>query len=126
MKHNRSIFKCEICGNIVGMIEDSSVSVSCCGQEMTPLVSNSTEAAVEKHLPVAKWEGDKLTVTIGPDAHPMTVEHHISWIIVAGEGLTQRITLAKTGAPSATFFLEKRPVTVYGYCNLHGLWAAEA
>jgi superoxide reductase len=52
----------------------------------------------------------------------MTGEHHIAWIIVADGDRTQRVVLSPTGAPSAEFFVGDDPVTVYEYCNLHGLW----
>jgi superoxide reductase len=55
----------------------------------------------------------------------MTEEHHISWICVAGDHLTQRITLEPTGEPKANFTIGEVEWTVYAYCNLHGLWAVD-
>ena len=125
MKNQRKFLKCDHCGNMVGMIEDSGVEMVCCGQPMTVLVVNTTDAAQEKHVPVAAREGGRLNVTVGSVAHPMLEEHHITWIAVAQGEKTQRENLDRTGSPTAEFCVEEGPVTVYAYCNLHGLWSAE-
>lgn len=125
MKNQRKFLRCDHCGNLVGMIEDSGVPIICCGQPMTELTANTTDAAQEKHVPAAVREGNILKVTVGSVAHPMLVEHHIAWIAVAQGEKTQRKILDKTGSPSAEFCVDDGPVTVYAYCNLHGLWAAE-
>ena len=125
MKNQRKFLKCDHCGNMVGIIEDSGVEMVCCGQPMTVLVVNTTDAAQEKHVPVAAREGGRLNVTVGSVAHPMLAEHHIAWIAVAQGEKTQRENLDRTGSPTAEFCVEEGPVTVYAYCNLHGLWSAE-
>jgi superoxide reductase len=91
-------------------------------QEMTP---NTSDGAKEKHVPAAVREGVKLTITVGSVAHPMTEEHHIAWIVIADSSRTQRVVLKPTDTPSAEFTVSADPVTVYAYCNLHGLWMAE-
>lgn len=126
MKYDRLFFRCELCGNIVEKIEDGGMDVVCCKKDMTRLVANTTDAAQEKHVPDVKRENGKLIVTIGSVPHPMTEEHHIAWIIVAGKHTTQRVMLDHTGKPTATFVSDESPVTVYEYCNLHGLWAVDA
>lgn len=125
MKNNRTFYKCDVCGNIVEVIESSGVKMVCCNQEMRELNINTTDAAQEKHVPVAVRDGDKVHVTVGSVPHPMLKEHHISWIIVAQNKTTQRIMLEVPGEPKATFKVDDGPYTVYEYCNLHGLWAAD-
>ncbi|MBQ6693055.1 MAG: desulfoferrodoxin, partial [Clostridia bacterium] len=56
---------CSHCGNIITKIHDSKVPVVCCGEKMEELVPNTTDAAVEKHVPVVSVEGSKVTVTVG-------------------------------------------------------------
>lgn len=58
----------------------------------------------------------------------MTVEHHISWIAIETKQGNQRKVLDKTGKPEAKFALVEgdKIVAAYAYCNLHGLWKAEA
>ena len=62
---------CEHCGNIVTFVKSSGVPVMCCGQKMTELIPGTTDAAVEKHVPVIQAEGAQVTVTVGSVEHPM-------------------------------------------------------
>lgn len=125
MKDQRKFYKCALCGNLVGLIEDGGGTLVCCGQEMEQLLPNSVDAAQEKHVPAAKRENGALAVSVGSIPHPMTLEHHIAWIVVAQGSTTQRVALDKTGQPAAAFLVAEGPLTVYAYCNLHGLWVAE-
>lgn len=120
-------FVCEHCGNLVGVIHDAGVPMMCCGQKMTELVPGSTDAAQEKHVPVIKVDGDKVTVSVGSAAHPMAPEHFIEWIYLQTEKGGQRKALVPGAAPEAVFALtDDKPVAAYAYCNLHGLWKATA
>ena len=117
---------CEHCGNIVGMIHDSGVNPVCCGQKMTHLEAGVVEASREKHIPVATVEGNTVRVTVGSVAHPMTEEHSIEWVYLQTDRGGQRKNLLPGEAPELTFALaDEKPVAVYAYCNLHGLWKAE-
>ena len=119
-------FICEHCGNVIGVIHDAGVPMMCCGQKMTQLVPGTVEASVEKHLPVVKVDGDKVTVEIGSVAHPMAEEHSILWVYLQTDKGGQRKNLAVGEAPSVEFALcNEKPVAVYAYCNLHGLWKTE-
>ena len=73
-------YVCEHCGNLITFVHSAGVPVMCCGQKMTELVPGTTDAAVEKHVPVAKTEGGQVTVTVGEVEHPMLPEHFIEWI----------------------------------------------
>lgn len=126
MKNERMFYKCAICGNIIEVIEDGGGSLVCCGQDMGILTPNTTDASVEKHVPALTRDGNNLTVRIGSAPHPMTAEHHINWVAVAQEGRTQRAQLKVGGEPEVSFVISDGPVSVYAYCNLHGLWANEA
>ncbi|MBQ9227805.1 MAG: desulfoferrodoxin [Eubacterium sp.] len=120
-------FKCSHCGNIITFMENKGVPVMCCGQKMDEIIPGAVDAAAEKHVPVIAVDGDKVTVTVGDVAHPMTEEHHIAWIVVETENGFQKKTLDPTGAPQAVFSLAgEKLVAAYAYCNLHGLWKAEA
>ena len=121
------IFKCMHCGNIIEMVEDKGVPVVCCGEKMTELVPGTSDGAAEKHVPVVTVSGNKVTVNVGSDAHPMTDEHLISWIILETENSCQRKHLSSADAPEASFMLAdgKKAIAAYEYCNLHGLWKAD-
>ena len=56
---------CEHCGNIITKVKDAGVPVMCCGQKMTELVAGTTDAAVEKHVPVYEVKDNKVEVKIG-------------------------------------------------------------
>ena len=119
-------FVCEHCGNLVGVINDAGVPMMCCGQKMTQLIPGTVEASVEKHLPVVTVAGNKVKVEIGSVAHPMSEEHSILWVYLQTDKGGQRKNLAVGEAPVAEFsLLGEKPVAVYAYCNLHGLWKTE-
>ena len=123
MKETR-FYICNHCGNIVGKIKDSGVSVVCCGEKMKQLVPGEVEASVEKHLPVVTVEKNTVTAIVGSVVHPMTEEHNISWVYLETNSGGQRKALSPTSEPKVTFALAEgeTPVAVYAYCNLHGLW----
>ena len=126
MVNERIFYRCETCGNLVEVINSSGVNPVCCGKPMTLLVPNSTDASVEKHVPVITRNGDNIKVTIGAVIHPMLPEHHIEWIVLAQGATTKRVALSPGGEPIAEFCAAEGAVTAYAYCNLHGLWASEA
>ncbi len=123
---DNKFYICEHCGNIVGLIKDAGVPMMCCGQKMTKLEPGVVEASHEKHIPVAKVEGNLVTVEIGSVAHPMTEEHSITWVYLQTDKGGQRKCLNPGEEPKVTFALaDEKAVAVYAYCNLHGLWKTE-
>lgn len=116
---------CRHCGNLIGMVHNSGVPVVCCGEKMEALVPNTTEAAGEKHLPVVTYKDGVVKINVGEINHPMTDEHFIAWIYLETENGGQRKVLHPGDAPEAAFVCEDKPVAVYAYCNLHGLWMTE-
>lgn len=119
-------YECKQCGNVVEMITVSGVPVVCCGEEMEPQIPNSSGAAPEKHLPVFEIEGNRITIRVGEAAHPMTEEHHISWIYMITKTGAQCRFLKPGMAPVAHFLLdEDEPVEIYAFCNKHGLWKTD-
>lgn len=116
-------FICEHCKNIVGLINASGVPIKCCGQNMTELIPGVVDAAVEKHVPVATVDGNIVKVNVGEVTHPMTEDHYIQWVYLQTNKGGQRKNLLPNEAPEVTFALaDEKPVAVYAYCNLHGLW----
>lgn len=119
-------FICEHCGNLIGLIHDAGVPMMCCGQKMKHLEPNTVEASGEKHLPDVTVDGDVITAKVGTVEHPMLPEHYIEWIYLKTEKGGQRKNLAPGEAPEAKFVvIDDKPVAVYAYCNLHGLWMTE-
>ena len=113
--------------NIAMLILKGANEISCDGKKMQKLIANSTDAAQEKHVPVVKVEGKKISVQVGSTLHPMTEEHLICWIYLQTKHGGQYKMLSSTDKPEANFIVaeDDEPVAVYEYCNLHGLWKAE-
>ena len=123
MCSKQKFFICKHCGNMVGLIRDRGVPMVCCGDEMTELVPNTVEASTEKHLPVAAVSGDRVDVSVGSVPHPMEEAHNIVFVYVETERGGQRKCLKVGEEPAVSFvFSDDKPVAVYAYCNLHGLW----
>ncbi|MCL2545984.1 MAG: desulfoferrodoxin [Oscillospiraceae bacterium] len=126
MRKNQTFFICETCQNLIGLIEDHGIPLVCCGADMTELVPNTVEASQEKHLPALTMDGDTLAVDVGSVPHPMEAAHHISFIYVETEKGGQRKGLEIGSVPTAKFaFVGDKPLAVYAYCNLHGMWKTE-
>jgi len=117
---------CKKCGNIIAFADYSGAPVSCCGEEMTELKENTTDAAQEKHVPVILTDKENITVKVGEVAHPMTKEHWIKWIAIETEQGNQRKTLNPGDKPECCFRICKgdKVIKAYAYCNLHGLWTS--
>ncbi len=120
------LYVCPICGNVVEKIVDKGVPVVCCGKPMVELTANTTDGALEKHVPVLSIDGDKLHVKVGEVSHPMTDEHLITTIIAVFNNQVLRVDLTSADQPEAVFAIGdyKGTIEVYEYCNLHGLWKA--
>lgn len=118
---------CKHCGNIIAFAEESGVPVVCCGEVMEPIAPNTTDAAVEKHVPVVTRNGCAVTVKVGAVEHPMADEHFIKWIALQTAQGNQRKTLQPGAKPEACFALCEGDdvIAAYAYCNLHGLWKVE-
>ena len=126
MKNSVKFYVCEHCGNVVEKVEDHGVPIMCCGQKMKELVPGVVEASREKHIPVARVEGNLVKVSVGSVEHPMAAEHSILWVALESDKGLYRKHLEVGAAPEAVFALaDENPVAVYAYCNLHGLWKQE-
>lgn len=118
-------YKCRHCGNVIEKVVDSKVPVVCCGEKMEELVPNTVEASGEKHIPVVtKLDDNTIKVEVGSVPHPMLPEHHIAFVYVETTRGGIRVNL--TDKPEAVICTcTDKPVAVYEYCNLHGLWKTE-
>jgi len=120
-------YKCKDCGKILAM-PMSSVSAAtpgCCGDSLVEIKANTTDAAVEKHVPLVQQSGNLVQVTVGAVLHPMEEKHFIEWIAIETECGFQFKELVPGKEPKAAFMLSDgdKLVRAYAFCNLHGLWA---
>lgn len=115
---------CEHCENIVEKIKDAGVPIICCGEKMKELAAGTTDAAVEKHVPKYKVEGNLVTVNVGSVEHPMLPEHYIEWVSLQTKQGSQRKVLKPEDKTEVHFALcdGDEVEAVYAYCNLHSLW----
>ena len=122
-----TFYICKGCGKIIGMIRPSKCPTKCCGEPMEEMIPNTTDAALEKHVPVVEISGRDVKVTVGSALHPMMEEHYIMWIALETKQGAQRKSLVPGAEPCAAFALAEgdEVVAAYEYCNLHGLWKKE-
>ena len=122
----QKFYICKHCGNIIAKVKDVGVPVVCCGEPMSEIVPGTTDAAVEKHVPVWTVENGIVHVKVGSVEHPMLPEHYIEWVSLQTKQGNQRKELHPGEKPEVCFALcEGDEVeAVYAYCNLHSLWKA--
>ncbi|MCL1826573.1 MAG: desulfoferrodoxin FeS4 iron-binding domain-containing protein [Candidatus Cloacimonetes bacterium] len=117
------LYHCKKCHNLMQITHAGGGQPVCCGEAMTLLVANTTEASNEKHIPVIIEEGDCVTVKVGSDEHPMTDAHYIAFIEVVTEACVCRALLKPGDTPTAQFCVPKADIVeVRAFCNLHLLW----
>ncbi|MCI9110304.1 MAG: desulfoferrodoxin [Bacilli bacterium] len=117
------ICKCNVCGNVISILDDNGGKLICCNEEMELMVPESSDGAREKHVPVITKDGDEIIVSVGSVAHPMDDDHYINWIALVNDDVVTRVNLNPNDEPEARFPYTKGSI-VYAYCDKHGLWKA--
>ena len=110
-------YVCPVCGNVIGTVGEAVIS--CCGITLPPLVP---EAAEPEHFPQVETVEDEYYVTL---RHPMTREHHISFLAAVSDDGMQFVKLYPEGDAQARFRID-RVQTLCAFCNRHGLFAIKA
>jgi superoxide reductase len=123
MENILKIKKCFRCGAIIKEIQtahEANYEISCCGEKMKSVIANSTDGAIEKHVPVIKVLDDSIQVEV---KHVMEEEHYIEWIAFLSPSEEHFVYLKPNDIAVVTY--QYIPNTkVYAYCNKHGLWEA--
>lgn len=128
MTKKLEMYKCAVCGNFVEVVLSGVGELVCCAQPMNLLKANTTDAAVEKHVPFFVKKDEELEVRIGSALHPMTDEHYIQFIEVVSEDerYVKRKYLYPTDEPILLLkCFDIGALNAREYCNLHGLWEAK-
>lgn len=122
-------YRCNVCNNLITNIEASGLVPDCCGQQMTHVIPNKSDAASKEHVPIfIRSPHDAGTVNvaiqIGNTLHPMSDWHHIKWVIIETDIGFQIKYFDALQDPIMTFCIDKSEtiMRIYLYCNLHGLW----
>ncbi len=125
MPGKMEIYKCNLCGNVVEVTTGGSGDLNCCGQAMIQMSENTTDAAVEKHVPSLEKKENGWQVNVGTVDHPMADDHYIEWVeLIVNDTTLYREYLNPGDKPTAFFPVTAETVTARAYCNLHGLWKA--
>jgi superoxide reductase len=122
MLGENKIYKCEVCGNIVALLNEGGGELTCCGEAMKLLPEQNADAATEKHVPIIEKTNNGFKVTVGSTLHPMVDDHYIQWIELIADGTSHRKFLKPGDEPVATFDIDAEIVAAREYCNKHGLW----
>ena len=111
----QKFYVCHRCGNLITKLREGKSPVVCCGEIMEKIISGTTDAVMEKHLPVCAVENGKIHVSIGETTHPMENAHYIYCKYLSPQKI-----------PQASFSIGEgeQIKAVYAYCNIHGLWEA--
>lgn len=95
-------------------------------KSLKQIVAGEKEASLEKHIPhIVSNKKNTLEVAVGSVEHPMVDAHYIEWVLAVFENNQYQIkTLKPNEKPVAKFIYAagSKPLAVYAYCNLHGLW----
>ncbi|MBR2526127.1 desulfoferrodoxin FeS4 iron-binding domain-containing protein [bacterium] len=124
------LYKCNICGNLVEVIQNGQGELICCGKPMEQIKTNNSdmEELNDKHVPVIEKVVDGYTIRIGSTKHPMTEEHHINFI--------QAISKDNKYIKTKFLSVEEEPelsikckceasLWARALCNIHGLFKKE-
>ncbi len=109
-------YVCPVCGNVIQAAGEAVIS--CCGITLMPAVP---EEADEAHAIRAERSEDEYCVTVD---HPMTREHHISFLAAVSDRGVRLVKLYPEEEAAARFGID-RIGKLYAYCNRHGLFQAE-
>ena len=116
------IYKCNICGNLVQVLQEGDGNLICCGEEMKLMgIQYDTSEVGEKHTPkVELKDGKKFVNVIG---HPMTDEHYIQFIETFSRDKNE--LHLKFFKPNEVPEMESKLDGEFNsieYCNIHHLW----
>ena len=123
MTERLQVYKCEVCGIVVEVLDGGAGECVCCGEPMVLQEAKTQDASTEKHVPYVERTDAGIEVRIGQnEAHPMLEKHYIQWIEVLVDGKAYRQFLEPGDEPAASFPVTGEEIVAREYCNLHGLW----
>lgn len=125
MAERLQVYKCEVCGNIVEVLNGGKGELACCNQPMKLLQENTVDAAKEKHVPVIEKTDEGYKVKVGTVPHPMEEKHYIQWVELIADDRSYIQFLKPGETPEATFNVKAEKVYAREYCNLHGHWRGQ-
>lgn len=109
-------YVCPVCGNVIRTVGEAVVS--CCGVVLPPLEAEEPDA---EHLVGIEPIEDEYWVTV---AHPMTKDHHISFLAALSDNAAQFVKLYPEGDAGA-HFKRDRVSMIFAFCNRDGLFCVK-
>jgi superoxide reductase len=125
MAEKNSIYKCNVCGNVVSVLEAHAGTLVCCSQDMQLLVEKTAkDEGKEKHVPIIEIKGSTVKVKVGSIPHPMEEKHYIGLIqLVQNGNIVIEKRLKPGDLPEAEFCIKNtKNLKARAWCNVHGLW----
>ena len=126
MTEQNEIYKCDICGNVVSVIETGKGELVCCGQPMKLLEEQTSEQeGKEKHVPVIEAMDGGVRVKVGSVLHPMEKDHYIELIQLVKDSqvvIGQRLKPGDKPVAEFCCLVNTKGLTARILCNKHGLW----
>lgn len=127
MTKDGEIYICNVCGNVISVIESSVGELVCCNQPMELLEEKTAVVeGKEKHVPIIELKDNLVKIQVGSVKHPMEDEHYISLIqLIKDDVIVAGKRLFPGDDPVAEFELtDTNNIKVRALCNKHGLWAS--
>jgi len=126
MTEQLQVYKCQVCGNVVEVLDSGAGQLVCCDQPMELLDESTADTATEKHVPYIERTESGVKVRVGENAaHPMEEKHFIQWIELLVDGKVYREFLNPGDAPEAAFPIAGENISARELCNVHGLWKGQ-
>lgn len=130
MSEKMEIYKCNVCGNVVEVINSGVGQLVCCSLPMELLSEHKNDDEFqEKHVPIVTLEGENKTIRVGSIPHPMEEKHYIMFIeaISPDKKYLKRKYLYPNDEPKMELkhSCSYDDFTARELCNIHGLWASE-
>ena len=111
------IYRCNVCGNIVNILNKGVGQLVCCGRPMELLKPNSTEANPMTHKPII---GNNC-VKVGHQPHPALPNHYIMWLAISNNDELVFKFIKPNQEINYPVKIDSVD-NVLAYCNIHSLW----
>jgi len=124
MSQLKQVYRCNVCGHIIEIVNPGAGQLVCCGQPMELLVEKIKDEGSEKHVPIIEKTTNGYKIKVGSVPHPMEAAHYIQWIELILDGVVLRKHLNPGEMPEVEFCVsvDAKSVSAREYCNVHGLW----
>lgn len=129
MTERLELYKCNICGNIIEVINGGEGTLVCCSLPMVKLEEHTCkEEMQEKHVPVMVMDGENKVIRVSSIEHPMQKDHYIMFIEAISQDkkyIKRKYLCPEDSAQMEIQNCDYGKFTARGLCNLHGLWINE-